>query len=67
MKSNWRVRAQSIAGTDFFQVYRKRDVCDVTKRNNIETRGGLYSTEAEAQLVADNLNEEARNERMGRL
>ena len=61
MKSNWRVMEKDVAGTTFFVVYRCRDLCAPREPKNIETRGGLYSTEAEAQLVADNLNEEARN------
>lgn len=60
MKSNWRVMIKSVAGTDFYQVYRCRDLCAPTEPKNIETRGGLYSTEEEAQAVADNLNREGK-------
>ena len=56
MKSNWKVRTQSVAETDFFQVYRTTDAAKAADR--IETTGGLWSTEAEAQSLADKLNEE---------
>ena len=58
MKSKWLVRVQTIAGTDFYQVHRFTDVSGVRDDAHVETRGGLYSTEAEAVKVAAGLNNE---------
>jgi len=59
MRSKWRVRTHPIAGTDFFEVYRCRDVCAPKEPKNIETIGGLWTTEEEAWNLAGKLNEEA--------
>lgn len=56
MKSKWKVRTQSVASAEFFQVYRTTDAAKVTDR--IETTGGLWSTEEEAQALARRLNTE---------
>lgn len=58
MMSMWRVRTHPIAGTDFFEVYRLRDVCAPKEPRNIEVIGGLWPTPAEAERLAKKLNEE---------
>ena len=58
MKGKWRVRTRSVAGSDFYQVYRLRDVCADPTPKNIETYGGYQKTEKEAINLAELLNKE---------
>lgn len=58
MRSSWKVREKPIAGVTFYQVYRTTDAV----KNPLETYGGLWSTEAEAEQLARRLNQnEKRN------
>lgn len=58
MRSNWKVREKPVAGVTFYQVYRTTDAV----KNPIETYGGLWSTQAEAEQLARRLNlQEKRN------
>ena len=55
----WQVSSNHVVGVGiFYQVYRLRSVCAVDHAGNREYRGGLFDTEAEAQLYADQLNRE---------
>lgn len=60
MKSMWRVRAVMIAGIEHYQAYRLNDVCADDTRKNRETFGGLWTTYAEAENLAQRLNEEGK-------
>lgn len=55
MVSNWKVRTVEVAGATFYQVYRTTDAA--SKRSREETHGGYWSTEEEAQQLADKMNE----------
>lgn len=58
MRSDWRVRTVSVAGHEFYQVYRLHDVCaDDTEKNRV-TWGGYWPTRAEAENLARRRNEE---------
>lgn len=56
MRGNWKVTTKEVAGTTFYQVYRARDLCAPLEPKNIETIGGLWATEAEAETLARRLN-----------
>ena len=56
MLSKWQVRTVEVAGATFFEVYRNTDAAK--KSNRIETRGGYWTTKAEAQALADRYNKE---------
>ena len=60
MKSMWRVMTKTIAGTEFYQVYRLKDVSADNTEKNRETYGGLWSTLAEAVRLAERKNEEGK-------
>lgn len=58
MRSSWKVREKPIAGVTFYQVYRTTDAV----KNPLETYGGLWSTQTEAEQLARRLNQnEKRN------
>lgn len=54
MISLWKVRIVEVAATPFYQVYRTTDAV----KNNLETRGGYYTTREEAEALARRLNTE---------
>ena len=54
MLSKWKVRKVVVAGTEFFEVYRRTDA--VKEKDRFQTRGGYWTTENEAQELADRLN-----------
>lgn len=56
--SEWRVGANPIAGSIFYNIYRLRDINEIDHSGNRETCSGLYTTRAEAEVVADMMNEE---------
>ncbi len=56
MNGNWKVTTKDVAGTTFYQVYRARDLCAPLEQKNIETTGGLWATEEEAEALARRLN-----------
>lgn len=56
MLSDWKVRAVEVAGSVFYQVHRTTDAA--REKDRVQTRGGYYSTEAEAQALADRMNRE---------
>lgn len=58
MSGMWRVRSVDVAGTEFYQVYRLRDLCAPVTEKNVEKYGGLWSSEAEAVNLAELLNRE---------
>lgn len=62
MISKWKVHAVEVAGNTFFEVFRTTDAA--SKKNREERFGGYWTTEAEAQSLADKLNEEEKNERI---
>ena len=47
----WEVRKRVIGLKEFYEVYKV-----IPQTEDIITRGGLWTTEAEAQRLADNLN-----------
>ena len=56
MKSKWRVKEVSVAGTTFYKVYRLLDVAAKETAKNILSHGGLWTTRREAEDLADRLN-----------
>lgn len=56
MISKWKVRTVDVAGSTFYQVYRTTDASRAKDR--IETRGGYWTTEAEATALAEKYNKE---------
>lgn len=50
----WKVRTVEVAGVQFWQVYRETDA--VRKADRIETYGGYWTTEREAEELAYRLN-----------
>lgn len=58
MRGNWKVRSVEVAGTEFYQVYRLRDLCAPVTEKNVERYGGLWANRAEAVNLAELLNKE---------
>ncbi len=58
MKSKWRAEETTIAGVTHYTVYRLIDVSGPEKMANKEVRGGYWTTRAEAERLAENLNRE---------
>ena len=55
MVSNWKVRPVEVAGSTFYQVYRLTDAAK--KQDRVQTHGGYWDTEKDAQTLADKMNE----------
>lgn len=58
MKGRWKVRVEEVARTEFYQVYRLRDLCAPVTEKNVEKYGGLWSSLKEAVDLAELLNKE---------
>ena len=58
MTGKWKVKEVEVAGVTFYQVYRTTDAA--SKKARIETRGGYWTTEKEAQHLADLCNKEGK-------
>ena len=56
MLTKWKVREVYVAGTTFYQIYRTTDAVKSDERT--EAKGGFWSTEREAWILADKLNRE---------
>lgn len=54
MLSKWKVRTVEVAGATFFEVYRTTDAVKAMER--VQRYGGYWTTEKEAQDLADRLN-----------
>lgn len=56
MISKWKVRTVEVAGSTFYEVYRTTDAA--REKDRVERCGGYWTTEKEAQELADHLNRE---------
>lgn len=66
MKSEWRISSQYLGGRKVYQVYRIKDMRIVDHSGNREYAGSWYKDKADAQAVADEMNEmEASNDADG--
>lgn len=54
MISRWKVRTVEVAGATFYEVYRNTDSVNAMQR--VQRYGGYWTTEKEAQELADRLN-----------
>lgn len=57
MKGKWDVSSQYIGEKKIFTVYRLRNTAEVDHSGNREYCEGVFDSEAEAQGIADKLNE----------
>ena len=54
MLSNWNVRTVQVAGSTFYEVYRTTDAA--REKDRVERYGGYWTTEKEAEELAQRLN-----------
>ena len=59
MISKWRVKSIVVAGVTFYEVYRRTERSGAMQR--VQRYGGYWTTEKEAQDLADRLNEREGN------
>ena len=59
MISKWKVRTVDVAGATFYEVYRTTDAVKAMER--VQRCGGYWTTEKEAQDLADRLNDREGN------
>lgn len=55
MLSRWKTRTVEVAGATFFEVYRTTDAAKANQ--SVQRYGGYWTTEKEAQDLADRLND----------
>ena len=59
MIGRWKVRTVEVAGATFYEVYRTTDAVKAMER--VQRHGGYWTTEKEAQDLADRLNDREGN------
>lgn len=59
MISKWKVRTVEVAGATFYEVYRTTDAVKAMER--VQRYDGYWTTEKEAQDLADRLNDREGN------
>ena len=59
MLSPWKVRTVSVAGSTFYEVYRTTDAA--REKDRVERYGGYWTTEKEAEELAQRLNKREGN------